>query len=49
MATLNRSAIVVTPKQRFLDWLYAADPTSRELTLLDIAREPAIYLLPTNP
>lgn len=29
MDTLNRSAIVVKPKQRFLDWLHAADPTSQ--------------------
>jgi hypothetical protein len=31
MATLNRSAVVVKPKQAFLDWLHAADPTSHEL------------------
>jgi hypothetical protein len=46
MDTLNRSAIVVKPKQPFLDWLHAADPTSRELTLLDMVREPTIYLIP---
>jgi hypothetical protein len=27
MDTLNRLAIVVKPKQLFLDWLHAADPT----------------------
>jgi len=42
---LNRSAVVVTPKQPFLDWLHAADPTSRTLTLQDVS-EPTIYLLP---
>jgi hypothetical protein len=31
MDTLNRSAIVVKPKQRFLDWLHTADPTSPAL------------------
>ena len=36
MSTLNRSAIVVTPKQPFLDWLHAADPTSLGLTLLTL-------------
>jgi hypothetical protein len=46
MATLNRSAIIVKPKQPFLDWLHATDPTSRQLTLPDLAREPTIYLLP---
>jgi hypothetical protein len=46
MVTLNRSAIVVKPKQRFLDWLHTADPTSRSLTLQELVREPAIYLIP---
>jgi len=46
MATLNRSAMIVKPKQPILDWLHATDPTSRGLTLPDLAREPAIYLLP---
>ena len=46
MDTLNRSAILVKPKQAFLDWLHAADPTSLELTLLDLVREPTIYLIP---
>lgn len=46
MDTLNRSAIVVRPKQPFLDWLHAADPTSRELTLRDVAQELTIYLIP---
>lgn len=46
MDTLNRSAIVVKPKQPFLGWLHAADPSSRKLTMLDLVREPTIYLLP---
>ena len=46
MLMLNRSAIVVKPKQAFLDWLHAADPSSRDLTLLDLVREPTIYLIP---
>src|SRR5271157_6090596 len=46
MVTLNRSAIVVKPKQSFLDWLYTADSTSRSLTLQELVREPAIYLIP---
>jgi len=44
--TLNRSAIVVKPKRPFLEWLHAADPTSRELSLPDLAREPTICLIP---
>ena len=43
---LNRSAIVVKPRQPFLDWLHTADPTSRRLTLGDLVREPTIYLIP---
>ena len=46
MLVLNRSAIVVKPKEPFLDWLHAADPSSRDLTLLDLVREPTIYLIP---
>jgi hypothetical protein len=45
LATLNRSAVIVTPKQPFLDWLHDADPTSLELKLEDVS-EPTIYLLP---
>jgi hypothetical protein len=46
VATLNRSAIVVTPRQPFLDWLRAVDPTSHAITLQDLGRDPAVYLLP---
>jgi hypothetical protein len=43
---LNRSPIVVKPKQPFLEWIHTADPTSLDLTLLDLLREPTIYLIP---
>jgi hypothetical protein len=43
---INRSAIVVSPAQPFLDWLHRVDPTSAHLTLDDLRREPTIYLLP---
>ena len=46
MITINRTAIVVMPGQPFLDWLHRADPTSNELSLEDLRREPAVYLLP---
>ena len=45
---LNRSAIAVTPRQPFLDWLHSADPTSSELTLNDLSQEPTIYLESRN-
>ena len=44
MTTLNRTAIVVMPGQQFLDWLHRADPTSHELSLEDLRREPTVYL-----
>ena len=46
MVTLNRSTLVVKPKEPFLDWLHTADSTSRRLTLQELVREPAIYLIP---
>jgi hypothetical protein len=46
MDEINRSAVIVTPSQTFLDWLHRADPTSAELTLADLQEEPTIYLLP---
>ena len=46
MDMVNRSAIVVRPAQPFLDWLHRVDPTSAQLTLEDLRREPTIYLLP---
>lgn len=46
VVTLNRSALVVKPRQPFLEWLHAADPTSGSLTLPDLSREPTIYLIP---
>ena len=46
MDMINRSALVVKPAQPFLDWLHAVDPTSAQLTMEDLTREPTIYLLP---
>ena len=44
--TLNRSAIVVKPKQPFLDWLHAADATSSDLTLQELVLEAGDLLNP---
>jgi hypothetical protein len=43
---VNRSAIIVLPKQPFLDWLHFIDPTSTHVKLEDLSREPTIYLVP---
>jgi len=45
-ATYNTVQVIVMPAQPFLDWLHRADPTSAELKLEDLRREPTIYLLP---
>lgn len=46
MRALNRSAVVVVPKQPFLDWLHRVDSSSAKLTLTDLGDDPSIYLLP---
>jgi len=46
MDAIKRSAVIVIPAQPFLDWLHRVDPTSAELKLEDLRREPTIYLLP---
>jgi len=46
MGMLNRSAVVVKPKQPFLDWLHAADPTGCPNTLQEQVHEPSIYPIP---
>jgi hypothetical protein len=43
---LNRSAVVVKPRQPFLDWLHKVDPTSRSITLGELEQDPTIYLIP---
>jgi hypothetical protein len=43
---LNRSALVVKPKEPFLDWLHEADLTSHGLSLKDLVLEPTVYLIP---
>jgi hypothetical protein len=48
MTTINRSAIVVRPRQPFLDWLRWADPTAHDLSLEDLCEEPSVYLIPES-
>jgi len=44
--TINRNALIIVPKQPFLDWLHDADPTSHHLVLSDLRMEPNICLIP---
>lgn len=46
MREINRSAIILIPKQPFLDWLNAVDPSSIEVSLSDLAEEPDVFLVP---
>jgi hypothetical protein len=36
---------VVRPRAPFLDWLHGVDPSSASLTLVNLTREPTIYLV----
>jgi methylase of polypeptide subunit release factors len=45
MRTWNWTAVIVVPKQRVLDWLHAVDPTSAEITIENLRKEPAVYPL----
>ena len=46
MRTLNRSALIVTPKQPLLEWLHSIDPSSRDLKMADLQSDPSVYLFP---
>ena len=46
MHFLNRTAVVVVPKQRYLDWLHAADPAASRISMGQIQQDPPVYLLP---
>jgi len=43
---IERSALIVTAKQPFVDWLHTVDPTSKDIGLSNINREPTVYLVP---
>ena len=46
MSEINRSLIVVKPKQPFLDWARALDDESKELTLESMCDDSTVYLIP---
>ncbi len=48
MGTLNRSAVIVRPKRRFLEWTKQDDTTGvAEAVFESLRRQPHVYLLPT--
>jgi|SRR5215467_5863891 len=46
MRMVNRCAVVVTPKQPFLTWLHRIDPSSHDIKMDDLRRDPSVYLFP---
>ena len=46
MKLVNRAAIVVRPKARFLEWLHSVHPASLGQSLEDLREEPSCYLIP---
>jgi hypothetical protein len=42
---INRTALIVTPKQPFVDWLLALDPTGG-LTLAEAREDTTVFLVP---
>ena len=46
MEGVNRSAIIVIPKQPFLDWLRLVDPDFEDVTLAELQTDPIVYLIP---
>jgi len=45
MAEINRSLIIVRPKQPFLDWVRSIDPDD-DTKMEDIVDDPTAYLIP---
>jgi hypothetical protein len=43
---INRSAVIAIAKQPFIDWLHAVDPSSQDIDLSIVNREPSVYLVP---
>lgn len=42
---VNRSVVILTAKQPFLEWLRSLDPSSKDLVLAEVNFEPIIYLI----
>lgn len=46
MFEINRSSIVVKPRQPFLDWARSHDEDNEDLTLDNVRDDPTVYLIP---
>lgn len=49
MDTLNRIAIVLRPRQPFIDWINGTDPDGRPLTLAEVDEDCSLYLVSEDP
>ena len=46
MSEINRSLVIVKPKQPFLDWARSLDEDPQDLTLESISKDSTAYLIP---
>ena len=44
--TLNRTVVLLVPKQPFLQWVNDADPDEQALTLADLCEDNEVFLIP---
>ena len=44
--TINRTVVMLDPKQPFLDWLNSVDPDEQELTIEDLREDNEVFLIP---
>jgi hypothetical protein len=45
---INRSALIATAKQPFIEWLHMVDPSSGDIDLSAVNHEPTVYLVPVT-
>jgi hypothetical protein len=46
MFMVNRSIVIIRPKQPYLDWVNRVEDTDRKWEMADVSSEPSTYLLP---
>jgi hypothetical protein len=46
MSEINRSLIILKPKQPFLAWIRTLDDEDQDLTLEELAEDSTAYLIP---
>lgn len=44
--TLNRTVVLLVPREAFLEWLNDADPTDEPLTMEDLRDDSNVFLIP---